>query len=254
MTPVAYQSVPKEWVAYGGIEVFTTPPFDPNDGLHIAKGIFRSDVEENRIPSPENPGGYLMSARKSDHEFMDVQRSLPIWQGQRHTQEQFNRRLADISGKGKQVNAKLAYFPDQYSKEEMLAVTLELASVESNCFRLYGLVLYQGGRKMTYAGKKSKDSLPSTAIWEYPREKLPKIPKWAPRTTVYPTGIADIMEVVKFSHYDTLPADIEMACGEIGGLEEGRKQNVQFVMLSYEGAPKLSQWWSHGWFWPRTQY
>jgi hypothetical protein len=37
-------------------------------------------------------------------------------------------------------------------------------------------------------------------MWEHAREKLPELPKWAPRTVVYPTEIADIMEVVKEGH------------------------------------------------------
>jgi hypothetical protein len=57
---------------------------------------------------------------------MIIERSLPVWEGPRRAQEQFNRRLAEINGNVESLNAKFADFLDQHSKDEMLAVTLGL--------------------------------------------------------------------------------------------------------------------------------
>jgi hypothetical protein len=145
-TRVPYQSVSKEWVAYGGVECFATPTFEPDDGIQISRGIFGPDVEGKRSLNPENPGSYIARARKNEQDFMGLESSLAVWEGPRQTQEQFNRGLAEISSRAEPLNAKFADFLDQYSKEEMLATTLGLAPVESGFFRLWALVFYHGGR------------------------------------------------------------------------------------------------------------
>jgi hypothetical protein len=178
----------------------------------------------------------------------NIQRSLAIWEGPRKTQEQFNRRIADISGRVEPLNAKFADFLDQYNKEKMLAITLGLAPVESGCFRLGALALCQGGKKMALAGKSHPELTPvQTAIagllvaftWDHPREKLPKQPRWDPRTVVYPTEIAAVMDVVKAGHYNTLSPDIGLRCGEIESYSNGWAQSVQFALLSCDQALKI---------------
>jgi hypothetical protein len=129
-TPEAYRSISKDWVACAGVDCFATSPFEPNDRLQIAPGIFGPNVEGERVPNPENLGGYLTSARRRDQEFMDIQRTLARWEWPKKTQEQFSRRISDISGRVGPLNAKLADFLAQYSTEEMLAITLGVAPVD----------------------------------------------------------------------------------------------------------------------------
>jgi hypothetical protein len=90
--------------------------------------------------------------------------------------------------------------------------------VDSECFRLWVLAFYQGGGRMTLAGKEHPELTPvQTAIagllaalsWEHSPEKLPELPKWDARTVVYPAEIADMMEVVKPCHYNGPSPEIE---------------------------------------------
>jgi hypothetical protein len=100
------------------------------------------------------------------------------------------------------LNAKFADFLDQYREEDVLTISLGLALVESGCFRLRALVFYQGGRRIALAGKENPVLTPvQTAIaglltaltWEHPRKQLSELQKSAPRTTVCPPEIADVM-------------------------------------------------------------
>jgi hypothetical protein len=96
---------------------------------------------------------------------MIVQRSLAVWERPGQTQEQSDRRLAEIGGKVEPLDAKFADFLDQYSQEEMLAITLGLEPVESGCFRLWLQVFYQGGRRIALAGEERPEfTLAQTAI------------------------------------------------------------------------------------------
>jgi hypothetical protein len=122
-------------------------------GTSVPQRIFGGDIEGNRVANRENPGGYLTSVCKRGQKSMDIQKSLAIWEGPRQTQEQLDRRIADISSRVEPLNAEFADFLAQYSKEEMLVITLGLAPVESACFRLWALVFHQGGRRMTLAEK-----------------------------------------------------------------------------------------------------
>jgi hypothetical protein len=141
------------------------------------------------------------------------------------------------------LNAKIVEFTAQYSREEMLAITL--GPVDSGRFRLWALVFDQGGRRITLAGREHPELTPvqiaisgllATLTWEHPRERLPDIPKLAPRTVVYPMEIADIMELVKAGHYTTLSPEIELPCGKIAGLMSGWSQAVPFALLSHDEA------------------
>jgi hypothetical protein len=96
-----------------------------------------------------------MKARKGDQFVMTIERSLAVWEGPRQTQEQFNRRLAEVSGKAKPLSAKFADFPVQYRKEEMLAIRIGLAPVDSGCFRLWALVFYQGAEGWHWLEKRT---------------------------------------------------------------------------------------------------
>jgi hypothetical protein len=116
----------------------------------------------------------------------------------------------------------------------MLAITIGLAPVASGCFRLWALVFYQGGRRTTLAGKENPEFTPvqtpildllSALTWEHPREKIPSQPRWAHRTIVYQTEVAEIMDIVKADHYNTLSPDIELPCGEIAWLNSAWAQS-----------------------------
>jgi hypothetical protein len=65
--------------------------------------------------------------------------------------------LFEISSGVEPLNAKLADFLAHYSKEEMVTITVRLAPADSGCFRLWAMVLYQGGRRMTLTGKDSPE-------------------------------------------------------------------------------------------------
>jgi hypothetical protein len=62
-----------------------------------------------------------------------------------------------IGSKVEPLNEKIDDFLAQYRKEEMVAITLGLAPVESECFRLWEMVLFRGCRRMTLTGKKAPE-------------------------------------------------------------------------------------------------
>jgi hypothetical protein len=124
----------------------------------------------------------------------------------------------------------------------MVAIIVGLAPVESGCFRLWAMVLYQGGRRMTHAAKEAPDFTPQkTAItgllsalnWEHPREKTRDSIQWTLRMVVYPREVDGFMEVVRSDPYHTLHEDIEPIGAEISALCGGWGRNIAFKVLSY---------------------
>jgi hypothetical protein len=55
--PVAYQAVPKEWIAFQDIEVLTTPIYDIKPGVGPLEMLFGRNLMGTRMENPENPGG-----------------------------------------------------------------------------------------------------------------------------------------------------------------------------------------------------
>jgi hypothetical protein len=49
----------------------------------------------------------------------------------------------EISSRVEPLNAKFAEFLADYNKEETVAITPGLAPIETACFRLWAMVLYQ---------------------------------------------------------------------------------------------------------------
>jgi hypothetical protein len=116
------------------------------------------------------------------------------------------------------LNAKFADFVAHYGKEELVVITLGLATVGSGCFRLWAMFLYQEGPRMTLTGKESHEltkvqtgiaGLLAAPSWEHAREKTPDPIHSAPRTIIYPSEVEDGMEVIKAGRSRTLPPDIE---------------------------------------------
>jgi hypothetical protein len=92
-------------------------------------------IVAQRQLNPENPTSYTTVVTGRDEEYPVVQRSLTLWEGPRQTQEQFSRRISEVSIKVEAQNAKCAEFLAQYSKEEMADITLGPAPVVSSDFR-----------------------------------------------------------------------------------------------------------------------
>jgi hypothetical protein len=244
--PAAHQSVPKEWIAYPRVECFIAPAFASNEGISLAQMIFGSALVGQSQLNPENPGGYVTVVTVRDEEYPEVQRSLALWEAPRKTHEQLNRRIAEIRSKIEPLNAKLANFLARYSNEEMVAITLGFAPVQSGCFKLWSMVLYHGGRRMTPTGKESPElqkeqaafaDILSALTWEHPREKTPDPAQWDPRTVM--TEVAGMTDAVRTGRCNTLPSDIELIGDEIASLSDGWARNITFVVLSYDEARRL---------------
>jgi hypothetical protein len=86
-----------------------------------------------------------------------VQRTRTRWEGPRKTQDQSNRRIAEISRRVEPLNARFAAFLAYYSKEEMVVITVGLAHIETECFRLWPNVLYQEGPQITLNGREAPE-------------------------------------------------------------------------------------------------
>jgi hypothetical protein len=153
--PVAYQVLPKEWVSLPGFETFIAPTYENNLGANIVSHICRATIEGTRAPNPENPDGFITTARIQGEPVPDVVRSLAIWEGPRKLQEQFNRRLADISSMIEPVQAKFPEFLGKFSCDELPVSTIGLAQTESECFNPWAVVVVQSDRKTAFTGKES---------------------------------------------------------------------------------------------------
>jgi hypothetical protein len=179
-TPAVYQPVPKEWIVYPGVECFIAPAEGANDDLQAAKRIFGNAVVGERIPNPENPGGFITRVAESGTELPAPVRTQEQWHRPREVQEQVNRRIAEISSRIDPLTARAAEFLAEHNKEEGLAITLGLAPVETECYRLWAIVLHQAGRKMTHAGRETAEGTREQAAlagllaalrWEHPKER-----------------------------------------------------------------------------------
>jgi hypothetical protein len=164
-TPSAYQPVPKEWIVCPGAEYFITPVAGANEGLRAAERIFGSAVVGERIRNPENPGGFITRAAWSETDIPLPVRTQAQWHRPREIQEQVNRRIAEISSRIDPLNARAAEFLAECHKEEVLAITLGLVPVETECYRLWAIVLQQTGRKMTCAGREVAEKQGSRPRW-----------------------------------------------------------------------------------------
>jgi hypothetical protein len=130
-TPAAYQSVPKEWIVYPGVECFITPTEGVNGGLQAAERIFGNSVVGERIPNPENPGGFITRVARREMDLPIPVRTQERWHRPREVQEQVNRRIAEISSKVDPLNARAADFLAECDRDEVLTVTLGLAPVNT---------------------------------------------------------------------------------------------------------------------------
>jgi hypothetical protein len=145
-TPVAYQPVPKEWIVHPGVECFIAPPGGVNDDLHAAQRIFGKAISGERAPNPGNPGGFITRVTEGETDLPIPIRTQERWHRPREVQEQVNRRIAEVSSRVDPVNARAAEFLAEYDKEKVLAITLGLAPVETECYGLWAIVLHQGAR------------------------------------------------------------------------------------------------------------
>jgi hypothetical protein len=111
----------------------------------MAQAIFGKASVDQRQLNPETQGGHITLVTGRDEEFPIFQRSLVLWEGPGQTQEPFNRRISEISSWVEPLNAKFAEFLAQFRKEEMVAITLGLTPVESECFRLWSHITAVAG-------------------------------------------------------------------------------------------------------------
>jgi hypothetical protein len=96
--------------------------------------------------------------------------------------------MSEMRSSFERLDARLVDFLAQYSKEEMAAITLGLAPIETECYRLWA-------RSMTLAGRETPEMTKEQAVfagllsalaWEYPSEKTAGPIQLAPRTIIYP--------------------------------------------------------------------
>jgi hypothetical protein len=96
-TPVAYQSVPKDWiVALDGIEGFIAPAIDADAGLTAAEIVFGQGVIGERKPNPDNPRGYITIVTREDLACPNPQRTLMQWKVRQQAQIGPNRQIFEI--------------------------------------------------------------------------------------------------------------------------------------------------------------
>jgi hypothetical protein len=69
--PIAYQAVPKYWVAFQDIEVFIAPIDD-------LEALFGRDLSGERIDNTENPGGFVIKSAGANAPSPDMQRTLAV--------------------------------------------------------------------------------------------------------------------------------------------------------------------------------
>jgi hypothetical protein len=133
--PVAYQAVPKEWVAFHDTEVFIAPIYDLRPGIGYLETVFGRNLSGSRIANLENPGGFVTKCAGTNSEIPDVERTLATWESPKQLQEQFSWRPYEISSTIEPAKAKFTDFLGHFTMEEILAITLGLASADSWCLK-----------------------------------------------------------------------------------------------------------------------
>jgi hypothetical protein len=164
----ALSVTPKEAHGIQRCGVLHRPSFGPTEGI-----------------DPENRGGYITVVTGRDEEYPGIRSALVLWEGLRQTQKQLNRRIFEICSPAEPLNAKFAEFLAQYSKHEMLGMTVGLAPADVGCYELWAIVLHQAGRRMTHTAREAAEKPPEqTAVerlivlnWEHPSEKTADPPR-----------------------------------------------------------------------------
>jgi hypothetical protein len=124
-------------------------------------------------------------------------------------------------------------------------ITVGLAPVEWECYRMWAIVVHQEGPRMILAGKEAAEKTKEQAAlagivaaltWEHPRERVADPVQWAPRMIVYPEEAERVMEIVQAGKWHTLPPEHELIGQQIASPREGWARNVYLSMLGYEEA------------------
>jgi hypothetical protein len=118
--PIAYQAVPKEWIAFQDIEAFIAPIQDLRPGIGHLEILFGRNLSGCRRRNPENRDGFVTVCADSNFPIPDIQRTLLEWKNPKQPQEQFNRRLYEISSLVEPAQAKFPSFLGQFTTEEHL--------------------------------------------------------------------------------------------------------------------------------------
>jgi hypothetical protein len=252
--PVAYKSVLKERILFRNAECIVAPPFGPTEGVEKAKVIFSAAVTGERQHNPENPGSYITMMREDEEGLVAVPGSLERWERPKREQEQFNRRIFEISQEVDPLNAKLGRFLAQYSKEERLAITVGLAPTDVGSLKAWAMVLHQGGRRMTHTAREAVETRERAAVkglmtalqWEHPKERVADPTRWEPRMVVYPSEIEGFMAMVRTGRHRTLTIEQEKVGTEIAVMCCAWERSVEFKVLSQEEAaqeePQVNSW------------
>jgi hypothetical protein len=85
------------------------------------------------------------------------ERTLSVWESPRKLQEKFGRRLYEISSLVDPDKARFASFLGQFTTEEMLTITLRLATAESASLKPLAAVFFQEDRKMVATGRETAE-------------------------------------------------------------------------------------------------
>jgi ribosomal protein S19 len=128
----------------------------------------------------------------------------------------------EISSKVERLNAKLAEFRGIYSTGETVAITLGLAPIETECFRLWAMVLYQEGRQMIVNGRGFPDLTRVQAAAKGLLEAMAR--EHTREMIIYPPEIDEFMDAVKASRWNSLPVDQELIGQEIAVQKAGRER------------------------------
>jgi hypothetical protein len=230
------------------MEIFIAPAFETNGGAADFHHMFRATIDGTRVANPENHDGFISATNVSGEELPLVAPSIVSWYSPKQPQEQFNRRLADISSLAEPVHAKFPEFLGNFAKNKVLVFTIDLSPAETGCFSSWALVLIPGGRKMAFAEDDDPTltkeqaticGLLAALSWECPREKDPDPTLWAPRTILYPMEIAELMHNIRNGQSNLIPDYLAGACGDIAVMTSGWERNVGFKLYSHEEALAL---------------
>jgi hypothetical protein len=105
--PVACQARPKELVGFQGIDTFISQIYDLGPGAGHWETVFGRNLNGPRMANPENPRSSITKCSGANSEIQDFERTLEMWESLKQPQEQFNRRLYEISSTVEPANAKL---------------------------------------------------------------------------------------------------------------------------------------------------
>jgi hypothetical protein len=138
------------------------------------------------------------------------------------------------------VKAKLSRFLGHFTTNEMLILTVGIASANTSCVKPWASVMLQEDQRVVRTGSElgdKTDQYVAAVSWTHPLEDEEQ--KLAPRTVIYPMESSEFMDLVKAGQQHTLPPEYEELGASVSQSCDILGSRAEFKLYNYEEALKV---------------